>query len=1376
MHIQLNTKILLIFFTVFVSCFSHAATIQVSLSGQTLSNAMVTDTDGTGFMTDDNGQIDVTASSCITLFYTDESNIAYRSMNLCDLNNSKPLFKLNLEKSTMLSGTVEVPSPCRSTSCNLIYANLDEGIELQRGTGLSGATRYNFSEELPAGRYRVAVYALNYRNKPDRHYVASVGVDARDHSVSGIMIEPVEGITSRYPGKAPRGDLITVRHTDSPQFSYVEGLPGSAEPLVRISLVNLQTGQITTGVTESDGSFSVKFFAPPGAAIQVGQDRHSPLAYNDFIAQAPSTVVHVPNLEGSLAISTGQRLNGSRQNDARRLRVSGGKDPGVAWLTGTLDSNEWQAGRAGTLSGTVEIYSRNLDYGAVPSLGGGTAMLELLFDDQGRQKAAQPQYAASDLTVTGMPIERAEGQAREAMVIGQFSLSDYELVGSGHGRATWNLEYQVPTDAPDGVYQLVLTGQGWSMNPWVSGLDSERLFYEDVYGEPSFHLTEIHGAARIYIGQTLSPALYSVILFNELSNGSRGTVSTSDKQNFAVSGHWVANADKLILPPSRRPDGSVRKYNIEPFIPLLAFSNKEWLNPPKIPLSFPTGQLSASVRSPGGVVTSIGPHAIKGSSVQTATTELGENLFRNSNSPGQTFALTTYSEDFNLELNEYGEYRITLEGSVQDIYGDSFDIAGEYFLYIAETLDIETGVFPGTPFEVGDQFSPTAVIQPGVPAKGILTLSHFPNSSEAAREDTSISGYANRFGYFSPSDSAYSFSEPGEYLANYEFEYTSPEGVLWMASRKWASIVETPDSKIVAHGRRGDEGNRETRQWYLMEDTSDNINAHFFSPYQIGDVIWTRNSTSWNAAIQNVVTLDDGDGTLSNLVLDRNPNNLDIGSLELVSTSGTDVPPFVDPLQSNLHWGYYYTSIGRPGVSVRDLVGSATTTNAYWRFDTPYGYQLGSGFEGDQPNDFKFIFGGSVFRAPDSGFQHYGAYGSFWAMLPESDADGGRVMPPFQGAAGGPSGGPLFTLKGDEIDIFIHPQGIRPGSILEVGDNVSFSGQVAPTLPSNVQVTITSPSGEVRSFGGVANKIGYYFNSSDDYIATEAGVHSVSVTVTHDGITSAGEVEAPFPEGSVLGSASGTFEFYVQSTGAMQAEFVSDPSDKLSSNARLFLELKNSDGSSPKNMDYTAVMPGFILDQRTVDGPAILYNALALSESFPNLDLPGGQFQRRNGADTVTLSFLTQREGVNGETIYEGRQALIQGEQILTPSHQKSLEGTFNLDLVDSALEPGERLTANVDFNAKGDADIYVAVFLPSGDFITIDENLALSDVGEIIPFTSPISLENISKLPIVDVPLDSSITPGEYRLIVLATSAGKNVYDQSHWFGFDEVNFSLSN
>ena len=1348
---------------------SQSATVEVRLNGSILANATVEDSIWNGTLTTDSAGLISISNDCISLRYLDENNNAFRSISTCGMNDAERVYRINLSKEITLSGTVKYPD---SINARLSIINLDEGRDLGNSINWDNVS---FSAKGPAGRYRIKVLSNTWPSPSGDYYISSVGVDASDGSVSGITVGLEDSTRSRWPGKPPRADLITVRHTNESHLSFVEGAPGAAEPLVRIGLVNLQTGQTFSGYSESDGRFSIRFFAPPGAAIQVSQDRHSE-GYNDFTSKQPGTVIHVPIVEAELSIYTGQRLNGSSQNGMRDLELKGGKDPGVAWLTGTLDSADWQAGQSGILSGKVDIYSRNLDYGAVPSLGGGVALLEQLFNEKGQQKAARPQYSASDLTVTGMPIERNEGQGEGAVWLGEFSLTDYEEVGAGHGRATWSLNYTVPAGTPDGIYQLVLTGQGWSMNPWVTGLTSERLFYEDVYGEPSFHLTETHGAARINIGHVQNPRLYSAILLNDVSNGSRGTVSRTDAGKFGFSGHWITNAEKLILPKSTRADGTVRKYNVEPFIPLTAFSNKEWLNSPKLPLEFPTGQLSATIISPDGTSLTVGPHAIKGALAQQATSEFGEQLFKNSNNTDMVYGLTTYSDDFALTLDEYGEYQVSLEGSVTDIYGQSFEISGTYSVYIAELLDIETGVFPGTPFEVGDSYSPTVIVQPGVPAKVTVSLSHFPNSSESARIDKLFTGDANRYGYFAPSGEGFSFAEAGEYLANYTLEYTSPEGVLWMASRRWASIVETPGTKIITHGHRGNESNKESRQWYLMED-SRNQNAHFFSPYQIGDVMWMANFTEWNAAMQNIVTLDDGDGTLTELInaQDVNRNGLDNGSLLLQSSVVGQVPAYVDPSQQGIHWAYYYSSIGRPGVSVREFVGTAQTTNGYWRFNTPYGYQLGSGYEGDQPNDFKFVFGGAVYRVPDSNFSHYGAYGALWTMLPDSDTDGGRVMPPFQGAAGGPSGGPLFELNGEQIDIFLHPQGIRPGSILEIGDVVSFSGQVAPTLPSKVQIEITAPSGAKRSFGGVANKIGYYFDPNNDYVVSEAGVHTVNVTVIHDGLTSAGQVESPFPTGSVLGAENGSFKFYVTSDGAMQANLASSVPAKLPKSARLALELQSGDGSAPVDVQYTAVMPGFILNQATLTDASTTYDAFELNESFPNLDLPAGEFQLRTGADTVMLSFLTQKISGSGAPIYEGRQVLLQGEQILAPAHVKKLEGTFEVDLEESALSPGKRLTASVNFDAQGDADVYVAVFLPGGQFITLDQNLKLSNVGEVIPFMDSISLDDRSSLPLFDVPLDDSIDPGSYGLIVLLTAAGKDVLDDSYWLAFKEANFTFT-
>ena len=139
-------------------------------------------------------------------------------------------------------------------------------------------------------------------------------------------------------------------------------------------------------------------------------------------------------------------------------------------------------------------------------------------------------------------------------------------------------------------------------------------------------------------------------------------------------------------------------------------------------------------------------------------------------------------------------------------------------------------------------------MQPGVPANVEIKLEHLPNSDKSQIKAKTFSGKANRFGYFMPQEKElFTFQKAGEYRVDYNVSYKDANEVLWMGSRSWGNVVESPDSLIVAHGKRGSESNTEKRQWYNMEDTNSDQNAHFFLPYQTGDISWMDNSTTWNA-------------------------------------------------------------------------------------------------------------------------------------------------------------------------------------------------------------------------------------------------------------------------------------------------------------------------------------------------------------------------------------------------------------------------------------------------------------------------------------------------------------------------------------------------
>jgi hypothetical protein len=334
-------------------------------------------------------------------------------------------------------------------------------------------------------------------------------------------------------------------------------------------------------------------------------------------------------------------------------------------------------------------------------------------------------------------------------------------------------------------------------------------------------------------------------------------------------------------------------------------------------------------------------------------------------------------------------------------------------------------------------------------------------------------------------------------------------------------------------------------------------------------------------------------------------------------------------------WSYLYHSVERPGVRVREIVTGSDVQSPYWRFDDPYHLQSGIGIEGDLPGDFKFIYGGAVLRDEKTGEGEYAIYGSGWVHTEYDDPLGGRVMPPFQGAAGGPSGGPLFTIFDTPIDMFFVPLAVRPGMVLELGDTFRMAGPIMPTLPSKIEYIVTAPDRTQRSFNGTANAVGYFYQSADDFILDQSGEWTVELTLTHDGMTSAGPVEEPYPTGGPLTPDLRTFSFFVVESAANRLPVLTDlvaldiqPWHDDVDSAAFAMSLPV--GFEPDKIRLVATIPGIVLAseelpvehghvQWTLDGPT-------LNRLVHNLDYLQGL------ADTITVTFF----GQDGDQVFGG--------------------------------------------------------------------------------------------------------------------------------------------
>jgi len=130
------------------------------------------------------------------------------------------------------------------------------------------------------------------------------------------------------------------------------------------------------------------------------------------------------------------------------------------------------------------------------------------------------------------------------------------------------------------------------------------------------------------------------------------------------------------------------------------------------------------------------------------------NIAMDESGPEDVYSLTTTDERFHVTFNQYGHYMITMTGSVNDVWGNTYRGGGTYDVWMAHPLDVDPGVLPGTPFEVGDSFNPSLQFYPRVPAHVHLTVTLYPNSDSAQAVTSTVVGDANEFGYFSPSGQA----------------------------------------------------------------------------------------------------------------------------------------------------------------------------------------------------------------------------------------------------------------------------------------------------------------------------------------------------------------------------------------------------------------------------------------------------------------------------------------------------------------------------------------------------------------------------------------------------------------------------------------------
>lgn len=994
------------------------------------------------------------------------------------------------------------------------------------------------------------------------------------------------------PGDPPRADRITVSAPDENGVVSVAGTAGSVFPTAYVAVRNLYTQETTFTQAGVMGSFRVSLWGTENTPFLIVPNRDAPPQNANFpgsLPGGPGTIVYAPFTDDAaegVPFAVAGRLGGdlwSMRGQANTLALEP-SDSFRLSMDVTADTDV-----AVSFSAQLLLQPIATERGAVADLNSNNGWSNVL-------------------TPSGLAVDNLTGN----VILGEVSVQPGavapDTVGATSDRVTFPLDVAVslPDDLPDGLYvpALVVAGENTPARlPLV---------------------LNVGGVERV----TLPLAL----LMNDPSDGSRGILPQTDTA--ALSNRVRYNSATYILPPGTYP--------LEPYLPNLLSNRYDMTIAPLIPFQFPGGALSVVVTRPDGTQNRFDSLAVVQNQMSTPA-EDEASLFGVQSSVDIYRLATDEAQLAAYAFDQYGEYRITVTAELGDIWGNQYTGGGDYQLVIAQPLDMLPGVLPGTPFEIGDNFNPTLHLAPGLPADVTVRVRVYPLDGSAPREHV-IEGQASRYGYFHIEESLV-FDTAGEYVIDYEARYQASDGRWWAGSQRSAGVIGSAETSLIAHGDRGVAGLDTVMPrpaWYQLDEYADVLeqslnNARLNTPYHGGDVAWI--GAGADSGIQPVLRVQDRLGDYARDFGDTGGSRQDALPVTLPPGAALMLP---DDLS------YTYFSAVRPDVTARQLVIGSDEGGLplSWNSNDPYNRQMGVGFNGDQPGDYLFLFGGAVVRP----LNEIAIYASL-AVVTDSARDA-RIFPPGRGADGGGDGGPLFVVHNEPVEMFFHPTGTRPGDTLIVGDRLTIAGQVAPTLPATVRATITSPSGAVHAFSGTASAIGYFADPSQGIVVNEAGVWRVSIHVEYDGLTSAGQIEPPILSGDVLGSDEGTFLVYVLPDNALPLPWSSQLIDTSIPPALAYnFNFTAPDGWNNIRAYRTLTSASYILEdgELRLNGRSFSYpfNPTNLRFYFPNVEAEG----RASGAaasDVMTLTFAFTGTDASGTPQIRARSFTLFHDRLIT--------------------------------------------------------------------------------------------------------------------------------
>ena len=1143
-----------------------------------------------------------------------------------------------------------------------------------------------FDVALPAGLYRLGTEA-----DLGPYHMPRTKIDLQNNQV-GLIITLLDHREPPVGDAPPDASLIAVGPPDTSGYATVTGASGSVPAQSAVAVANLNAGTVAATTADASGAFTTTaFYAPPGSWLLVKYDldgdrvvrlwdkaqEDKPEQLPDYMLALPGTIIYAgepsPPDGSAQAFST-----------AGAFGMWGTEGWAGWWLSGTLQTSggehpglQAEPGETVTLTAGLRLTAPGLNCAQPPTLTVITFVgLHQDFGTDGRADPWGMGFEGFLFTPTGLPIEFA-GYTGLTVAVGATAIETWTCASSGVMDSPLVVTFTLPSTLTEATYI-----------PEVTFLSSDVPLTTTVPAAMSwFHEHFIGDLPPIRVGDPAAPRIPWTLLADYPVNGHRGVQAREDIGLYQLYPWVVFPPQEAVIPRIDERTGEPLAYRLEPGANWISATDRRFPNPPHVPLDLPSGHLTIELLKPDGSLEVLGPAPIRQSSVRTPATPGGDQIGERSGSLGDVFHLATMTDTFAHVFDQYGPHVVFVFGEVNDIYGNSYTINATYDVNVARVLDLDPGQLPTTPYVAGDAFAPGLHVFPPVPAEVSIRLVQMPFSDPSQAITTTTTGRANRFGYFQPlAGTVVTLSAPGEFRVDVTAVYSAPDDTLWMGAMTWGNVVEGPGVQIEAHGRRGldytDDTIDDMAAWFEVDDLVANrpekVGVEVYYPYWSGDVHWGVEDRQPGNSIQPTVTFKDihATGTFTGPVYDvlkanfsrgigelrRPPSDewteenlqkrMAVGEAPLFITTGSGANPALAPHEID-QWGYWYATSQRPDVRVREILSQDMIGVGYWGFDDTYNYQIGEPADGDQPGDLKWEFGGVVLRtvtetsplAEPVALTEYAIYSSLWVLLPDGDATGARVTPPFQDGLAGVSltGGPILTMtvEGEvqEIDMLFLPKCIRPGDVLEVGDVIAFCGHVGPPLDSRVTVTFTSPSDVVIGGELRANKIGWVHDPDWQLSAFEPGRWTVDVAVLHDRDLAYAAAPTGHNTGTVMGT-TGRYEFYVVEPGSPrlfiffpQPGFIYWPQGKVEP-----IHIRGLAPGGTSAVHYTFHDKGVVMGQGSVTPTAsglftITYDAKRLHDDFSMLSLTAHEGRWEGLADEVAINLLAVGGDPRGNTV-----------------------------------------------------------------------------------------------------------------------------------------------